>query len=364
MNHNRINVRVGASLKLLGLVAASLVILAVIPSAHADDELAYRRQFQALDPSDIDGHMNLAKWCREQEAWELLEKQCDYLLRLDPDHEMAKVYRELARSKLGSSGSNDPNAPDPNAASGPGNHKRGEPIRELTDEEIQILRRNELALDRTERVQVNFKNKVLDRFWDYLATRENLGPRDRAAYNRLRPDARKAQFIFAKIKNYERTSTEDAPFVDDFSADIEINDDPALFRDFKNPRISGVILDSCATARCHGGHDAGEFMLFNSRVMTDKMYYANYLALNEYEKDGERLINRDNPQRSLILIFGQPLTTGPGSAHPTAVDVVFPNAGNIKYRNLLGWITSLGVIYPEYGFSLDEPAKTSQGSKP
>jgi len=364
MNDKRTNLRSVFSVKLLGLVAAALIMLSVIPAAMADNELAYRRQFQALDPSDVTGHMNLAKWCREQEAWELLEKQCDYVLRLEPDHAMAKVYRELARSYQGNSGTNDPNAADPQANGVSGPRKRGEPIRELTNKEIQILRRNELALNRPERVSVNFKNNVLDRFWNYLAMRENLGPKDRVGFNRLRPAARKAQFMLAKIKEYERASLEESPFDDEFSEDIEIEDDPAMFRSFKSPRVSGVILNSCATARCHGGRDAGEFVLFNERVMTDKMHYANYMALIEYEKNGERLINRDNPQRSLILIFGQPETTGPGSAHPTKVDVVFPNPSNIKYRNLLGWLSSLDVTPPDYGFSLDEPAPTAKGSKP
>ncbi|GJM26742.1 MAG: hypothetical protein DHS20C16_31570 [Phycisphaerae bacterium] len=364
MNQNQRIRRSRVGVKLLGLLAAVMITQAVVPAALADDTLAYRRQFQALDPSDVAGHMNLAKWCREQEAWELLEKQCDYLLRLEPDHAMAKVYRELARSKNNSTPDDNSSASGPNTTSGPGNRKPSTPIRELTNEEIQILRRSELALNRPERVPVNFKNRVLDRFWNYLSMRENLGPRDRATFNRLRPATRKAQFILGKIQSYERASLEDSPFVDEFSKDIEIEDDPAMFRAFKSPRVSGVILSSCATARCHGGRDAGDFMLFNERVMNDRLHYANYMALNEYEKDGERLINRDNPQRSLLLIFGQPQTTGPGSDHPTEVDVVFPNARNTKYRNLLSWIASLDVIQPDYGFSLDEPAKTSKGSKP
>ncbi len=352
------------AIKALCVVAVSMVTLALIPSAFADDELAYRRQFQALDPSDIDGHMNLAKWCREEKAWELLDKQCNYVLRLEPDHAMAKVYLELAKSNLGSKGNNDPNTPDPQNSGGTGHIKSGEPIRELTNEEIQILRRNELALDRPERVPVDFKNKVLDRFWNYLAMRENLGPKDRAGFNRLRPAARKGQYMLSKVKEWQRASIDETTFVDEFSDDIVIEDDPALFRDFKNPRVSGVILNSCATARCHGGQNAGEFILFNERIMTDKMHYANYLALNEYEKNGERLINRDTPNRSLVLIFGQPETTGPGSAHPTPVDVVFTNPQNIKYRNLLSWLASLDVTQPDYGFSLDEPANSATGTKP
>ncbi len=364
MNDIPTNSRTVAGAKLVGILAVAMVVLAMIPAALASDDLAYRRQFQALDPSDIEGHMNLAKWCREQEAWDLLEKQCDYVLRLDPDHAMAKVYRELARGKQGTSDSSDPNSADPQTNNGSGPRKRGEPIRKLTDDEVQILRRHELSLNRPERVPVEFKNDVLDRFWNYLATRENLGPKDRAGFNRLRPAARKAQFMLSAIENYKRLGTEDAPFDDEFSTDIVIEDDPAMFREFKHPRVSGVILNSCATARCHGGRDAGEFVLFNERVMTDKMHYANYLALNEFEKNGERLINRDNPQQSLLLIFGQPNNTGPGTAHPTEVDVVFPNPQNAKYRSLLGWLASLDVTQPEYGFSLEEPAITGKGSKP
>ncbi|MCA9251945.1 MAG: hypothetical protein KDA54_12510 [Phycisphaerales bacterium] len=364
MNDHRINRHFKTHAKLIGALAAALFVLAVIPSAMANDELAYRRQFQALDPSDVEGHLNLAKWCREQEAWDLLEKQCDYILRLEPDHAMAKVYRELARSKQGNADADDANATAPQNTGSSSPRKNGEPIRELTDEEIQILRRNELSLNRPERVPVDFRNNVLDRFWDYLATRENLGQKDRAIFNRMRPAARKAQFMLGKINQYQRMISEDAPFDDEFSSDIVIKDDPAMFRDFKNPRVSGVILSSCATARCHGGRDAGDFVLFNEHVMNDRLHYANYLVLNDYEKGGARLINRDTPRESLVLIFGQPNMTGPGTAHPTPVDVVFPNPANIKYRNLLGWISSLDVTQPEYGFSIEEPAETGKSSTP
>ncbi len=351
-------------LKAFAFIAAMAFAIAFVPSVHADDELAYRRQFQALEPSDIDGHMNLAKWCREQKAWELLEKQCNYVLRLDADHAMATVYLELAKSYLGNNGTNTPASTDPQASNNGVPRKRGEPIRELTNDEIRILRRHELLLNQPERVPVEFKNKVLDRFWNYLALRENLVPKDRAGFNRLRPAVRKAQFILSKVEEWERASTEEEPYDDEFSADIIIEDDPAIFREFKSPKVSGVILNSCATARCHGGRDAGEFVLYNERIMNDKLHYANYMALNEYEKDGERLVNRDDPPSSLILIFGQPKTTGPDTAHPTPVGVVFNSPQNPKYRNLLAWLVSLGVTQPDYGFTLADPLPTNKGSRP
>jgi hypothetical protein len=321
------------------------------------DEVAYRRQFQALDPTDLEGHLNLATWCRDQEAWDLLKQQCKHVLRLDPDHTIAKLYLELAEKKLGSSTPDPGTGPNQNAGARPGNRNNGAPIRPLTKYEIQILRRAELSVDHPERVQVEFKNDVLDRFWDYMALRENLVPNARAGYNKLRPAAVKAQFIISKIREYKKLSTEENPFEDEFSEDIVIESDPALFREFKHPRVSGVILNTCATARCHGGTDAGEFTLYNERTMTDGMHYANYLVLHEYERDGERLINCDEPLDSLVLRYGQPKSTGPGTPHPTEVDVVFPNARNPKYQNLARWCMNLTVPAPNYGFSIAEPAE-------
>ncbi|NOX58978.1 MAG: hypothetical protein GXP29_09000 [Planctomycetes bacterium] len=351
MNSNQRVVRYAA------LAAVCVLLVGTVSTVFGKDhELAYRRQFQALDASDVKGHMTLAKWCREKEAWELLKKQCEYVLTLDPNHATAKIYLKLAETKLGVSTAAP--AGSSQGSSGGSAKRSSQPIRELTDEEVQILRRSELLLDRPERVPVKFRNDVLERFWDYMVIRENLTKKDKAAFNRLRPAVVKAQRILARIADYKRSSTEDFPFDDQYSSDIEIERDPAMFRAFVSPRVSGVIITSCATNRCHGGTDAGEFMLFNERNMTDGMNYANYLMLHEYEKDGERLINRDTPKRSLLLIFGQPDTTGPGTDHPTKVDVVFPNPRHVKYRNLLQWLTGLPAPTPDYGFSLAEPAET------
>ncbi|MBN1512929.1 MAG: hypothetical protein JXB13_13020 [Phycisphaerae bacterium] len=328
---------------LLGLGAAAAFV------AAADVEAEYQQRVQALATDDVDGHLQLALWCRDQEAWTLLRNECTHILRLVPEHQQAKLLLQLARARLGQKSEETP----PGGPSAP-DEAAGESTdfaRVVTDEEIQTMRRIELGLGRPDRVQVRFLTvpdaaKAADiAFADefYAADRQT-----RARFMKLAP-AERARFIL---------SLPTGDYAQRYGPFIQINSDPAVFEEFERG-VLPIIIDGCASAQCHGGENAKGFRLFTGRRLSKNQVYTNYLILHNYKQDGrkgpEKLINRANRTNSLLLFYGlsnpivNELTPG---VHPAPVDPAYRHDRDPKYLRVLRWIEMLSVVPPEYGIDV------------
>jgi len=332
-----------------------LLIVGLLPAAFTARSTAadpqtlaeYQRQFQALDKDDIDGHVKLALWCRDQEAWDLLTTQSRYVLTLDDEHRLANLLLELANSKSGAAA---PTAtPDPAAPAGPA--PTGTPGKAglLTADQVQELRRKELRLDGSERVQVDLRNKVDERFLEYFITREGIPQQTAIEFKKLNP-LHKAQFILGKMRQYDREALPESPFKDEFSQDVIIKNDPLIFKEFVT-RVWPIIERGCATSGCHSGPKGSEPLFYNERRMTDEMHYSNYLILHDYKRGDARMLNRDFPKDSLLLVFGQPVAGNQSTAHPTQIRPLFQSSSDKQYQIIGRWITVLGVPTPDYGFT-------------
>lgn len=345
---NRLTLWIAACCFLLG-GAVPLVAFA----ADSETEAAYRRQFQALASDDIDGHLNLAMWCRDQEAYDLLLKECNHILKLVPNHTQARLLLDLAKAKLGSSSDDEKERSSGGSVAGtiPGAHIVSQSGL-VSPEQIQILRRKELKRDQIERVTVRFDHDVIDRLWDFIDANEGASKQARLEFNKL-PPAVKAQQMLAKIDAYERTETEDTQFKDEYSADIVIESDPLVFKAFKTNAWK-TIESGCASARCHGGDGAAGFALHAPRVMHDADYYTNFLVLQSYEKNGMRLIDRDRPENSLLIVYGLPIGDDQTVRHPIDIKPVFRSLQDRRLQALYGWIQMLPPPAPDYGFTVDD----------
>jgi hypothetical protein len=334
--------RLSVAVLLLSLFAAA----ALVPAA--DVEAEYQRRVQALAADDVDGHLQLALWCRDQEAWTLLRNECTHILRLVPEHQQARLLLQLARTKLGQkeeTPSADPTAPTDGAGAAT------DFARVVTDEEIQTMRRIELGLGRPDRVQVRFLTvpdvaKTADTaFADefFAANRQ-----ERAAFMKRIP-AERAWFILSQPgREHARR----------YGPYIQINSDPEVFAEFERG-VLPVIQAGCASAQCHGGENARGFRLFTGRRLSKNQVYTNYLILNSYAQDGrkgpEKLIDRAMGHHSLLLFYGlknpmvNELTPG---VHPVPIDPVYRSDRDPKYERILRWINMLSVVPPEYGIDV------------
>lgn len=290
-----------------------------------DDE--YLDRFKSLDAKDLKGHFELAKWCREHEKWQLVAQQCRHVLRIEPNHEQAKLLLQVAQTRLNADQALQGRNPDVGR------------LRPLTDEEIQRIRREELHLDEEEeRIVVRIDRDALREFYEF-AHGSGLIDYDRRAFFNL-PRLKRAQLILRL-----------AP--DRFGEAVTIRSDPQRMQTFVR-EVQPIILRGCAAADCHGGPAAGDFQLFTGRALSPNASYANYLRMHEHKAGNERLLNRDQPGRSLLLSYGLPdeEVVEESRRHPYDIKPAFQSLEDRDYRTVLQWLSSLSITRPDYGIEL------------
>ena len=319
------------------------------PAVAADTktETVYQGRFDKLKVDDISGHLQLAIWCRDQQAFDLLRRECNHILSVDPRNQQAKLLLELAERELQAS-SSDTDATSKPAATEKKKSAAGVVL--LTDEQIQIIRRTVLRLeyDQPEKVRVRFRNDVLERFWKALAARENLTRRDRPSFFKL-PPIRKAQEILSYVRYRE--------YDPDLATDVEVLTDPEVMKTFRT-RVWPIIESRCATAACHGGKQAAGIAFVTTRRTSDATVYTNYMILHEYQRDDKYLINRDKPDESLLLTYGSPAeAVKPDLRHPVEIPPVFRKGNQTAYVRIRDWLEKLPPPRPDYGFSLEHTKK-------
>lgn len=324
----------GATKRIAWIAVATTTLWLGVALAAADaidDE--YGQRAKALRADDIDGHLDLARWCREKRRWQLMADQCRLVLRLRTDHAEGGLLLELARANMDKSP----------AKRTPGRKTRpiaGGDLPLLDDEQVQRIRRVELHLDGRERVNLKIERSALDEFVEWAAKRG--GPLfDRRAFLR---QSRREQALEILERGRE-----------EFGERITVLGDPERLRAFER-EILPVVLPGCATSECHGGNRGGEFRIHGGRSLRTHAVYANFFLMHEYERDDRRLIDRNQPKRSLLLVYGLPADPeAKRLEHPTPIRRVFRDEDDDRYRTVLDWLRSLDIQRPDYGIDLSAP---------
>ena len=131
-------------------------------------------------------------------------------------------------------------------------------------------------------------------------------------------------------------------------------------------------MNSCATARCHGGADAGTFQLINTRSSSDETAYTNFYIIENYRlKDGSPLLDFEAPERSPLLQLGM-VTHNALPPHPEIPKgypgrgwkPIFRSTRDRKYRTALEWIRSLYQPRPVYDFQYPPAPEQNPSTKP
>jgi hypothetical protein len=83
--------------------------------------------------------------------------------------------------------------------------------------------------------------------------------------------------------------------------------------------------------------------------------YANFLILHDTEVGSEWIINRNDPERSLLLAWGLSRDAGgpiAGTKHPTPIKPVYRGMEGPDYGVVYEWLNSLAIDRPDYGIDL------------
>lgn len=310
----------------------------------------YQKRFDALAADDLAGHFVLAKWCQDKRHYDLLERQCQHVLKLKPDHSVARIMLDLARQELAKRG------PAPSGRPRTGRGPAGAKSVLVSAADIQALRFAEIQNGRQPRVQVKFKKKFVRKFADQMLQEARFDSQERTAFLKMKPPQQLGVIL---------------QLTDDEHKDkIELRSDPAMFVEFRR-RVLPIIRSGCATSACHGSVKAPVFRLYTDRGKSVATAYTNFLVLDRLHVGGRPLIDRDNPSDSLLLAYLLPAKqverTHPS---PPKINSVAKSVTDLKYRRIAAWIEQyLRSPHPEYAVSwrppgAAPPSPTAPGTAP
>ena len=118
---------------------------------------------------------------------------------------------------------------------------------------------------------------------------------------------------------------------------IRFRTDVKVLRNFKT-RINSILVNHCATQKCHGGPKAKKWRIFRKSQLTTGELYYNFKVIDKY-------VNRDNARASLLLRGGlkydpnDQTHTGGLKDHPAPV--AWKSRSDSEYKRIVKWIGDL-----------------------
>jgi hypothetical protein len=314
-------------------------------------------------------HLNLARWLFDIKQYDLAQKEIDEARRIDPNSAAAATLEQTVVSqrrldKARAGGTDAGGAPKPGttprppanggAATPPPAAGAAERPHYLTAEDINVIRQSEWRENDNVAPRATVPTDVRKRYIDLKAL--NL-----------------ADFSALSQPQQAYTILSDPETPAELRQKIKITSDPQTLADYRRV-VQPLILNNCATAGCHGGKHAGDFMLFANNPEREDVAYTNFYILQTYARNnGENLmIDRTYPDRSLLAQY---------ALHPDSAEIDHPPLKGQSYRamannrqapafvTLVNWMKELRANEPKYGIKYDLPggAKSkpeADGKKP
>ncbi len=291
---------------------------------------------QALD------HYSKARDLYQKEKFAEANAENNAALALDPSFVEAKSLKRLLAAKLGintGTGENpaetEPSGPEVPAAK----------IKLLSPEAISKIRFMELG-DKEPGVRGSIPAKTIEDFWNDYVKKEYNSPTREDHEKFISPNNISGQI-------YKIRESRDAKYLEK----VKITSDPADMVAFRTT-IQPYVLQNCATAACHGGGRATDFRLITKHggLPSIEETYTNFYIMSSYvAKDGGRVINRDDPVKSLFVQYGLPKEVAklPHPGNLKELRPLFPDENDSRYKSLVGWVRTLAFPLPEYGFTYE-----------
>ncbi|MBU0641464.1 MAG: hypothetical protein KKB50_21600 [Planctomycetes bacterium] len=318
------------------------------PQLPVSVDAEYLQRFKAEAADDIKAHFALAEWLREKKRFDLLVKQCNYILGLDPQHRNARLLLQLAREELAQQTTAGAGTRTEAAGAAAASGQLAAPAL-LSELDVQRLKMYEYPLDGdAERLLVRFPRRAGQPDLDSLVLHDLALLEDRAADLRER---------YTQAKPHEKL-----PIIIDatgvkYADRIQIAGDSEKFTAFRK-QVLPLVYKSCARSGCHGGSTAVVFRL-PARSQRDEAVYTAFLLLDRVQTEFGPLLDREDPAASALLGYMLPAADSQRPHPPVGQGKrVMPLAKNTRdrsYLTVLDWINALNVPHPEYELDYKYP---------
>jgi hypothetical protein len=297
----------------------------------------YKQKLAGIDAKSAEDHFKLADWAYNNNQPGVAEKEARQALEIDKEHSGAKKLLELltAGTTAGDGGTGGTKDGATGQTSPP--VKPGE-IRLVNAADIDRIRLAELFDDENQ-LPIVFQNNVAKRFL------ESESGRDIASDPKALARFHVAQLGFKAVQM--RDAVEGQPNAEDIKKDIVVKSDPRVVAKMR-ASVWPLVASRCGNRDCHGGAKLnGVVRLVNRGDEATSVAYTNFVLLDgTVNKSGDRLIDRNEPERSLLLQYGLPNTIPPQVGQSRHLKVkgwipLYKNESAEAYRTALAWIRSL-----------------------
>lgn len=329
--------------------------IVVLPSATE----RLRQMRAVIDDDDADGLVSLGEWAVRKRLFEEAAAVFGEALEADPFHPRAEPLRAQAerlavlaeRSRSAEERRSEEERERAREREEDGRGESEEPrgwqevggFPLLDERQINLLKVYEVDLDDPPRLEID--RATVEQFVSAYGGHP-LVPEDPAAREAfLRRDAAEVLDVMFRVGARE------------FYDRVRVDGQPSSMRLFRDRVNAGWLVNSCAATRCHGGREAGRFMLYNRRPNAERAFYTNFLIVERFEtSDGRRLIDYDEPADSLLLQMG----LSPNEARTTHPPVrgwrpIFRSEGDRGFVRTLEWIESMYRPRPEHPIEYEGP---------
>jgi hypothetical protein len=258
-------------------------------------EQQYEAKRKALPKNPTAGdHLALARWLLDNRAYELSLREIEAARRVDPNsaeavtlEQTVMAQRRLERPRGDAPGTGAaPPAPRPPANTGAGAPKAGDG-KLLTPDDIALIRKWEWKETDNNPPRVTVPPDVRRRY----VTLRSLHPGDFAA-------------LTGPQQAWTILQDQEAPV--EMKREIRVTSDPQALMEFRRT-IQPLVVNNCATAGCHGGNQAGTFMLHHNNTEREDVAYTNFYILRaSFNKPGDKrhyMLDPAYPHESILAQY-------------------------------------------------------------
>jgi hypothetical protein len=130
---------------------------------------------------------------------------------------------------------------------------------------------------------------------------------------------------------------------------IEVDEDPASLAKYRTRVHNRWVIPNCATARCHGGVDAGRFFLYTGNPKDERIRFTNLMTLLTFTVNGKPMVDFDDPPNSILIQYAMPRNAA-RYPHPDVKGwrPVLSASTPQMLSDTLDWIASMYQPRPEY----------------
>jgi hypothetical protein len=300
----------------------------------------YAQRRAALADSDIDGRYALVNWLYENKDYPLALRELAQLRSEAPDDARMAVLQRAIEGQMAAAARRDSRSAVEGAAAA---EPAGEPPAQenlLSEQQINLIKVYEIDLD--QRPPVDVPREVVDRILKEYADNDRTpkGSAQQAAF-RGAPGWQKLALMF------DLKARPLYPLV-------QVRTDPPALATFRREFHTNYVVNYCAATQCHGGPAGGDLLLIRDGRRSEEQVYTNFFILNQYEDDAGRMINRNDPDRSLLLQYGLERSSAK-TPHP---DVPgwrphFQNEQAPRFVAMVDWMRSL-YPSPPLNYSIED----------